>query len=351
MDALLGEAVRGAGGAEGGDDLAVVGADRGRHGVQPDLQLLQCHRVPAFPRLGQVLLQLPPDGQRVRGVLLQSGGREHLVAPLRRQVREQDLAAGRGVHRGELSDPVVGADGARAAHLVEVDRVVLLQDGDVDGLADLLAEPLAHLPALLGDVESARDRAGQAHDAEAEPVLAALGGLLDQSARLQRPEQAERGRLVDVDLGGDLADACLPALGEDLQDADGTVDGLHPVHRRSGCFALCGVVAHSATICNVDPCAPWVAEGKPGGRLYDGSSGRGVVVAGPAGREPVGQRKTTVQLPLASTRLSLCHCTARARTRASTSRPMVTSSSGVWEWSTRTTSCSMIGPSSRSGVT
>ena len=108
---------------------------------------------------------------------------------------------------------------------------MFLQDSDVDGLADLLGEPLAHRPALLCDVETARDCARQAHDPEAEPVLAPLGRLLDQTARLQRPEKAERGRLVDIDLGGDLAYARLAALSEDLQDADGTVDGLHPVHR------------------------------------------------------------------------------------------------------------------------
>ena len=43
--------------------------------------------------------------------------------------------------------------------------------------------------------------------------------------------------------------------------------------------------------------------------------------------------------------------TARESTEASTSRPAATSCSGVWVWSTRVTSCSMIGPSSRSPVT
>lgn len=64
-----------------------------------------------------------------------------------------------------------------------------------------------------------------------------------------------------------------------------------------------------------------------------------------------GQRKTTVRSPLSRTRCSACHRTARARARHSTSRPTATSSSGLWVWSTRATSCSMIGPSSRSAVT
>ena len=125
---------------------------------------------------------------------------------------------------------------------------MLLQHGDVDRLADPLRQFLADRAALLGDVDPAGDRAGQPHDPEAEPVLAALGRLLHQTACLQRAEQAERGRLVDVDLAGHLTDARLAALGEDLQDADGTVDGLHPVHRGSRCFAVCRVVAHGATI-------------------------------------------------------------------------------------------------------
>ena len=63
------------------------------------------------------------------------------------------------------------------------------------------------------------------------------------------------------------------------------------------------------------------------------------------------QRKTTVFGPFISTRCSTCQRTARARTTLSTSRPTAVKSSGVRLWSTRATSCSMIGPSSRSAVT
>lgn len=91
----------------------------------------------------------------------------------------------------------------------------------------LLGEALAHRAALLGDVDTARDRAGQANDAEPEPVLAPLTRLFHQAARLQGAEQAERGGFVNVDLGGHLTDTRLPALGEDLEDTDGPVDRLH----------------------------------------------------------------------------------------------------------------------------
>ena len=63
------------------------------------------------------------------------------------------------------------------------------------------------------------------------------------------------------------------------------------------------------------------------------------------------QRKTTVRPPCRRTRLSACQRTARESTWHSTSRPAATSSGALSVWSTRTTSCSMIGPSSSSGVT
>ena len=63
------------------------------------------------------------------------------------------------------------------------------------------------------------------------------------------------------------------------------------------------------------------------------------------------QRNTTVRQPCMSTRSSRCQRSPRASTAFSTSRPLRTVSSTVSPWSTRITSCSMIGPSSRSAVT
>jgi hypothetical protein len=63
------------------------------------------------------------------------------------------------------------------------------------------------------------------------------------------------------------------------------------------------------------------------------------------------QEKTTVRSPWRITRCSMWYRTARARTTFSRSRPIRSRSSGVCAWLTRSVSCSMIGPSSRSGVT
>lgn len=88
----------------------------------------------------------------------------------------------------------------------------------------------------------------KADEAETEAVLAALACLFHQAAHLQGAEQPERGGLVDIDLGGHLADPGLAAPGQDLQHGDGAVDGLHPTGRRSCRFGICMVVAHNATI-------------------------------------------------------------------------------------------------------
>ena len=95
---------------------------------------------------------------------------------------------------------------------------------------------------LLGDVQLAGHRAGQPQDAEAEAVLSAILGLLDEFAFLERGEQPERRRLVHADVRGDLTDAGLTALGQDFQHADGAVDRLHTAS------AFTSRVAHNATI-------------------------------------------------------------------------------------------------------
>ena len=62
------------------------------------------------------------------------------------------------------------------------------------------------------------------------------------------------------------------------------------------------------------------------------------------------QSNTTVLFPYASTRSSKCSRTARANTTFSRSRPLRTRSSIESRWEQRTTSCSMIGPSSSTAL-
>lgn len=204
---------------------------------------------------GQLAFEGLHGGHGAGRVALQAGRAQQVLAVPPVEVGQQDLPARRRVQGRELAHPVVRGDGGGPAHLVEVDRVVRPQDGDVHRLADLLGESAADGPAALchihPHVHPHGDAVGEADEAEAEAILAAVLGLLDQPARLQRAEQAERGRLVHLDLGRELGDPGLPAPGEDLHDADRPVHGLHAA---AGGLGPGGgsVVAHSRD-CSASP--------------------------------------------------------------------------------------------------
>ena len=226
----------------GEEEAARVVADRCGDGVQPFLQLLDRGRV-AVARGGLDLrLELP---LRCDGVRRQSGKSrrgQHLSAFLGCHVGEQNLAARRRVQRRQFTDPVVRGDGTRPPRLVDVDDEVRAPHGDVDGFADPRSELFADRTGLMGDIQLAGHRAGQAQNAEAQPVLSAILSLFDEFAFLEGREQSERRRLVHADVRGDLADTGFATLGQDFQHADRAVDRLHTAR------ALTALVAHSATI-------------------------------------------------------------------------------------------------------
>ena len=111
------------------------------------------------------------------------------------------------MQRCQLTDPVVRADCAGPARLVEVDDEMRAPHRDIDRLAELRGELFADRPGLLDDVQLAGHRAGQPQDAEAEAVLSAILRLLDELAILEGGEQPECRRLVNADVRSDLADA------------------------------------------------------------------------------------------------------------------------------------------------
>ena len=88
------------------------------------------------------------------------------------------------------------------------------------------ASPLQIGPRLLHDVEPGGGGAGQPEQADAEAVLAAVGGLLDQPVPLEGADQPEGGALVHAELGRHLGDPDLAAPGQDLEDGDRPIDGL-----------------------------------------------------------------------------------------------------------------------------
>ncbi len=70
-------------------------------------------------------------------------------------------------------------------------------------------------------------RGRQAQDAGAQAVLPAVADLLDQLAVLERCDQARRRRLVHLERGGQLGHAGLAAAGEQVQNGQRPVHGLH----------------------------------------------------------------------------------------------------------------------------
>jgi hypothetical protein len=154
-------------------------------------------------------------------------------------------------------------------------------------------------------------------------TLRALGltpGQVVAAAGLESGLLGAAGALVGLGLGGAFGVLAVFALGE------AAVVPVDEVLLGAGALVAVAVVA---------------------GTLPAARSARGRRGARPLTR----YRKTIVLPPSTSTRSSRCQRRPRASTSRSMSRPRRTTSSTVSPWSTRVTSCSMIGPSSRSEVT
>ena len=119
--------------------------------------------------------------------------------------------------RGALPHPVVRAERRRSADLTDVHRAVAIQDRDVHRLLEIGGQRLADLTSLLSDVQLRCGGAGQAHDAEAQPVLAPIGQLLDE-ARLSSTATSRKAVDLCTPSSRHLRDASLPVCRKDLQD-------------------------------------------------------------------------------------------------------------------------------------
>ena len=113
------------------------------------------------------------------------------------------------MQRCQLTDPVVRADRARPASLVEVDDEMRTPHRDVDGFAELRGELFADRPACW--VTSRRPGTALASRRMPKPRrYLPRSGLLDQFAVLERGKQPERRRLMHADIGRDLATPASP---------------------------------------------------------------------------------------------------------------------------------------------
>src|SRR5215210_1532090 len=110
---------------------------------------------------------------------------------------------------------------------MDYDRVITLEDRDGDRLPGALAQTLADRPGAAKDIEVGTHGPREQHQPKAKPVLLGRRILLDQSPVSQGREQPVRGRLVDVQLPGDLGYSRVPAARQELQNGDGPVNRLY----------------------------------------------------------------------------------------------------------------------------
>ena len=81
-----------------------------------------------------------------------------------------------------LTNPRPQCDLGRADRLDDVDDSVSVQNRQVGRLSDLGGETVAHILAELDQVQLSAEGSRETSDGKAQPVLAALGYLLDVSA-------------------------------------------------------------------------------------------------------------------------------------------------------------------------
>ena len=96
------------------------------------------------------------------------------------------------------------------------------------------------------DVEACGGGSGEAEDAQAQAVFAAMLVLFDEAAGLERGDDSGGGRFVHAEFGGDVGDAGEAGAGDDLQDRDRAVDRLHGANQVCCTIRFWG--AHSGTI-------------------------------------------------------------------------------------------------------
>jgi hypothetical protein len=195
--------------AQGHNHVAGPVADGGGQGVEANRVLLDRSR--SAQGTDAVKLRLLRCGEKgVRDHRLDAG--EQLGAAGRREVLDEDLAAGRAVQCSGVSRPtqlcVDTVQGSSTWSTLTIQpscstaRLIVLP-------SSAASRSQTGRPCLV--IEPVRDWANHRDQPESEAVFAAVGRLLHQPPALQRPEQPNRSRLVDADLHGDLADAGLAA--------------------------------------------------------------------------------------------------------------------------------------------
>ena len=199
------------------------------------LHLLVVQRPALRAHLVQRLAQRRRRGDGVRGEARQAVGDERIQLGVR-QMRQQHFSQCGGVRRRAFADEGVHADQPGAVHRLHADRLVVVEDADVDGLAGVAREVLQRgqrLPAKLLVAHRGRAQRVEAHG---ERIAAGLGVFLQEPERLDRVQDAEDGRLGLAELGGEFGEAPAFLPGEAVDDLEALVQGAEAV-------GVAGVVA------------------------------------------------------------------------------------------------------------
>ena len=220
---------------DGGDDIAALVADGGRHRVGAVGELFEHPGETGLADFGQSPAQAGGVGDRAAG--------ERLQRPLQVGVDEGRLGPGEehqarrhGVHHDALAGPV--------AHLHLVVGV---------GLVDVVSHaPVGHrqpgcLARATGEFHQVRPSTGHERppghhgrgdldEARADAVVATCGHLLDHAQFLERRQQARHGALRQLHLLGQLGDPG-GARRERAEHGEGSIDRLHGAH-------TCSIIRH-----------------------------------------------------------------------------------------------------------
>ncbi len=140
------------------------------------------------------------------------------------EVGEEQLGDGGDGEGHGPADTGVHAHRVAAVDLVDVHDLVVLVQGEVNGVPGGLVQLGQVGAGDVADVEVLDGLGGEREEACAEAV-AAVGAAVDVAALVQGAQQAQRGALVHAELVGDLAESGGPPC-EQRQDAERSFDRL-----------------------------------------------------------------------------------------------------------------------------
>jgi hypothetical protein len=200
-----------------------TGGARHEHGEADETgqELLVVDRHALALHLLQLALEPVEVGQRVRRAALERRVRQQAPALLARHLREEDLAARRAMRGHARAGVQVEAQRRGGLDPVEIDHLVARERGEVAALADLLDEGAQHRPARAVVHVVQEQVLGEAAQARAGAVVAAVALALQQAGVLELLQHAVQRRLRQVRLGDERGQRERPvARGDQLEQRD-----------------------------------------------------------------------------------------------------------------------------------